>query len=62
MSELLAFLLGLLTNEVGELSPWLAEKMIRWSVRFLPVGQRQRYGEEFLAELDVIPGKLFKLT
>ncbi len=61
MSEFNAFLLGLLTNEVGEVAPWLAEKLIRFSVRALPVGSRQRYGEEYLAELENVPGKIFKL-
>ncbi len=61
MSELLAFLLGLLTNEVGEVAPWLAKRIIRFYVGFLPKESQLRYREEFFAEIENVPGSLTKL-
>jgi hypothetical protein len=58
---LITILLGVFTNEISENLPRLAEKIIRWGVRLLPVGSRQRCGDEFLAELDCIPSKLCKV-
>ncbi|HEU5472736.1 MAG TPA: PrsW family intramembrane metalloprotease [Actinophytocola sp.] len=61
---LLSIALGLVTNELGEVSPWLARRLVRWSARL-----RYRHDPERLAiraeELeDVVgnaPGKLLKL-
>lgn len=50
--------LGLAINECGELSPWLARKLIRWAARV-------RYPtrvEELSALIAERPGKLFKLV
>lgn len=50
--------LGLVINECGELSPWLARKLIRWAARV-------RYPtrvEELTALIAERPGKLFKLV
>jgi lipopolysaccharide/colanic/teichoic acid biosynthesis glycosyltransferase len=66
MSELwwvlLGALLSLLLAEFTEMGPWLAERVIRRAVWPLPADQRERYLEEWLGELDAVPGKLTKLT
>ncbi|CAL9508199.1 hypothetical protein SUDANB95_03553 [Actinosynnema sp. ALI-1.44] len=67
MSEALLFLVlviatPLVVNEVGELAPWLARHLLRWGARRL--GDElatERYREEWLADLDDVPGKLTKL-
>ncbi|HET9254962.1 MAG TPA: hypothetical protein VFO16_07135 [Pseudonocardiaceae bacterium] len=54
----MAVLLGLVTAEFSELSPWLAQKLIRWAARV-------RYPtrvEELSALIADRPGKLFKLV
>lgn len=53
-----AVVLGLIINECGELSPWLAQKLVRWAARV-------RYPtrvEELSALIAERPGKLFKLV
>lgn len=61
MSKYFAALLGHVTDEVKGILPWLAERLIRWIIQLLPIEVRQRYGDEFLSELDCIPRKFFKL-
>jgi hypothetical protein len=58
---LASIVLPLLITEFTELGPWLAERLVRRSVRMLPPEHRDRYTDEWLAELDVVPGKLSKL-
>lgn len=55
---LAAVVLGLVINECGELSPWLARKLIRWAARVrYPTRE-----EELTALIAERPGKLFKLV
>jgi hypothetical protein len=61
MSELFAFLLGLLNTEISELAPWLANQLIIWYSKYLPEEDRERYRDEFLADLEALPGKISKL-
>lgn len=59
---LLGAVASLAVNEFGELCPWLAEVLVRWSARRLGDDQaRQRYEEEYLANLYKVPGKVSKL-
>ena len=59
---LLAIMLPLVLNEVGELSPWLAKRLLCWGAKLLGSQEdNERYGEDWLANLDCIPGKLTKL-
>ena len=52
----------LLTAECGEVAPWLAAKILRWSARRLGDREKEeRYTEEWLANLEHVPGKLTKL-
>lgn len=58
----LMVLLPLAVNEIGELTPWLARHLLRWGARLLASPDtRERYAEEWLANLDRVPGKLTKL-
>jgi hypothetical protein len=60
---ILSVLLGLAVNESCELSPWAAKKITRWSARLRnddPERARIR-SEEWLAVIEDVPGKLFKL-
>jgi dolichol-phosphate hexosyltransferase len=59
---LLAILLPLALNEAGALAPWLAERLLSWTAARLGTPDaRERYGEEWLANLDHVPGQLTKL-
>jgi hypothetical protein len=58
---LASIMLPLLVTEFTELGPWLAERLVRWSVRMLPPEHRDRYVDEWLAELESVPGKVLKL-
>jgi hypothetical protein len=64
MTELLVPLtLGLLANEVVDVCPWLAQKMLRWAARrFGDTVTSERYSEEWTALLQERPGKLLKLV
>jgi hypothetical protein len=58
-------LLGLLVNEFSDVSPWLADKIVRWSARYRYADDRSRgeiRAEEWAAVVVARPGKLFKLT
>ena len=48
---------GLLVNEVGEVSPWLARKITAWAAKVRYPGREQ----ELLDTIEDVPGKLFKL-
>lgn len=59
----LGLLMGLSVNEICELAPWAARKLVRWSARHRytnPVRGEAR-AEELAALIDDRPGKLFKL-
>jgi len=58
-----AVILGLITNEFSDVSPWLGRKLVQWSTR-LRYGNSPRAGvraEELAAVINDRPGKLFKL-
>ena len=58
-----AVLIPLLVNEAGDLVPSLARRLLQWGARHIgQADQAQRYEEEWLADLDRIPGKLTKLV
>src|SRR6266516_4256354 len=60
---LAAVLIPLLVNEAGDLGPSLARRLLRWGARHIgQPDQAKRYEEEWLADLDRIPGKLTKLA
>jgi Bacterial RNA polymerase, alpha chain C terminal domain len=55
------FVVSILANELTGWFPWLAEKVLEYWVRKLPKQGRQRWLDEWLGELDTIPGGVFKL-
>jgi hypothetical protein len=60
-ATILGFILNLvivpiLVIEFTDWLPWLATRMIRAAARILPLAARERYSEEWLAELEAIPG------
>jgi hypothetical protein len=57
-----AVVLPLLVDEFKAWCPTLAAQLVRLAARVLPAKQRQRWTEEWLAELDQIPGDLSKLV
>lgn len=60
---LIAILVPLLLNEVGEIAPWLATRLLRWGALCLGSPEKaERYEEEWSADLERIPGKLTKLA
>jgi hypothetical protein len=57
------FLLSLITNEIGELAPSMAQRIVRVAARAIDDPQeRERYGEEWAALIERCPGKLTKLV
>ena len=48
---------NLLAAELFDWFPWLAERLIRLAVRKLPSDARDRYLDEWLAELEAVPGR-----
>lgn len=54
---------GLVINEFGEVSPWAARKLARWSARrrYANPARADTRAEELAALIDERPGKLFKL-
>lgn len=52
-----ALLLKVILDEVLEWCPWVAQRLIRRAALRLPSESSQRYCEEWLAELDALPGK-----
>jgi len=61
VSILLLVCLPLLLQEFGELAPWIAERLLKRGTRWLPTAYRNRYEQDWLGELDAIPGKITKL-
>jgi GT2 family glycosyltransferase len=52
----------LVLSEFTYLSPWLAERLVRWAANRLgDPDASERYREEYLASLNAVPGKLTKL-
>lgn len=60
---LLAVLVPLLVGEAGDLAPSLARGLLRWGARRIgQAGQARRYEEEWLADLERVPGKVTKVA
>lgn len=60
---LLAVLVPLLVGEAADLAPSLARWLLRWgAMRIGRVDQARRYEEEWLADLERVPGKVTKLA
>ena len=58
-----SILIPLLLQEMVDWCPWLASRLIRLAAGTLPSGYRDRYRDEWLAELAELPGgKLTKLA
>jgi lipopolysaccharide/colanic/teichoic acid biosynthesis glycosyltransferase len=57
-----AVIVPMLVSEFTDWLPWLAARLVRAAARTLPPDARERYAEEWLAELDAVPGKLSKLA
>jgi exopolysaccharide biosynthesis polyprenyl glycosylphosphotransferase len=49
-------IVNLVVAELAGWLPWVAERIIRWAVHALPAEVQARYEDEWLAELDVLPG------
>ncbi|MEU9840690.1 hypothetical protein AB0C69_15860 [Actinomadura sp. NPDC048032] len=58
-----AVISGLVINECSDLSPWLADKLVRWSARLRcdDPAAAEALGEELAAFVNERPGKLLKL-
>ncbi|GAB3946812.1 hypothetical protein [Micromonospora vulcania] len=56
-------ILGLLVNEMTDLSPWAARRLVRWAAYQWTSDPdvAAGYAEEWAAIIDERPGKLFKL-
>ena len=58
---LFAIFIPLLVNEAGDLAPSLARRLLRWGARRIgQADQAERYEEEWLADLERVPGNLTK--
>ncbi|MGN9777069.1 PH domain-containing protein [Micromonospora sp. H33] len=59
----LALVLGLVVNEMTDLSPWLGRKLVTWSarLRYRDDPRAEVRAEELAAVINDRPGKLFKL-
>ncbi|MEH0396216.1 ATP-binding protein [Streptomyces sp. NBC_01260] len=59
IAVLTAVVLPLLLAEFGDWCPWLAKRLVRWTARHLgDAAVVERYSEEWLAEIEEVPGKL----
>ena len=57
-----AIMIPLVVNEAGDLARSLARCLLRWGARRIGrADQAQRYEEEWLADLERVPGNLTKL-
>ncbi|AZG17197.1 sugar transferase [Cupriavidus pauculus] len=61
LTSILVFLVGLAFAELKDWLPWLARKVVSHAGRRLSPEMRERMEEEWLAELEQIPGKLSPL-
>jgi hypothetical protein len=60
---LFAIMIPLLVNEAGDLTRSLARCLLRWGARRIGrADQAERYEEEWLADLERIPGSLTRLV
>ena len=61
---LLGIATGLFANELCEVGPWCARKLVRWSAfrRYTDPGRAETRAEELTALINDRPGNLFKLT
>jgi GAF domain len=60
---LFAVLVPLIVSEAGDLAPSLARWLLRWGARRIGQADKaRRYEEEWLADLERVPGKLTKLA
>jgi lipopolysaccharide/colanic/teichoic acid biosynthesis glycosyltransferase len=57
LAAILTALTQLLLAEAFGWFPWLVERLIRHAARQLPLDIRTRYQEDWLAELDALPGR-----
>ena len=60
---LISVALGLLVNECCDVSPWCADKLVRWSAcrRYTDPARAAERAEELAAVIETRPGKLLKL-
>jgi len=59
---LLGIVVPLAVNEASDLGSWIASRVLIWGARRLGSPERaERYTEEWLANLERVPGKLTKL-
>jgi hypothetical protein len=59
---LMMFIVPLAVNEAGELAPGLAKCLVRWAAGRLGTPEaRELYREDWLANLERVPGKVTKL-
>ncbi|MFC0504223.1 hypothetical protein [Micromonospora costi] len=58
-----SFVFGLLVNEMTDVSPWAARKLVRWAAYRWTIDPdiAAGYAEEWTAIIDERPGKLLKL-
>ncbi|MGW5688986.1 hypothetical protein [Nonomuraea sp. NPDC003754] len=58
-----AFVAGLIVNEMCDVSPWLAKRLVWWSahLRYQNPMRAEVRAEELIALIDSRPGKLLKL-
>ncbi len=60
---LFAIMIPLIVNEAGDLAQSLARRLLRWGARRIGRADRaERYEEEWLADLERVPGGLTKLA
>ncbi|MEV4281475.1 hypothetical protein [Actinoplanes xinjiangensis] len=64
LGVIVSIITGLLVNELCDVSPWMARKIVRWSARMWAHGDPDlvsEYEEAWTAVVDDTPGKLTKL-
>jgi hypothetical protein len=63
LTWVLTIVVGLLINELCDVSPWCARKLVRWSAfrRYADQDRAKIRAEELTALINERPGKLFKL-
>lgn len=65
--SVLLWLLGaiavpLILGEATDVAPWVAKRLVRWAAGRIPERERPRWEEEWLGELEEVPGRLSKLA
>lgn len=63
LAVIISVILGLIVNECTAVSPWAAQKIVRWSarLRYDDPKRAEIRGEELAALIKMRPGNLFKL-